>query len=121
MPVTPVDSPLVDEHGTVGGKRCILGGQSQRRVVGFALDRPRAHKRVILRGASIGQTPGGEQRGMISLLAKFFRGLHLFVGITPPPPGHNERTFVAVWFGMIALVIAFGVFLFFLIGKTYRF
>jgi hypothetical protein len=58
---------------------------------------------------------------MISLLAKFFRGLHLFVGITPPPPGHNERTFVVVWFGMIALVIAFGVFLFFLLGKTYRF
>ena len=55
------------------------------------------------------------------MLAKFFRGLHLFVGITPPPQGHNERTFVLVWLGMIAFVLAFGVLLFFIIAKTYTF
>jgi len=58
---------------------------------------------------------------MISLLAKFFRGLHMFVGITPPPEGHDERTFVLVWLGMIAFVFGFGVLLFFLIAKTYTF
>ena len=58
---------------------------------------------------------------MVSLLAKFFRGLHMVFGITPPPEGHNERTFVLVWFGMIAFVVGFGVLLFFLIAKMYTF
>ena len=58
---------------------------------------------------------------MVPLLAKFFRALHLFVGITPPPEGHNERTFVLIWLGMIALVVGFGVLLFLLIAKTYTF
>jgi phosphotransferase system glucose/maltose/N-acetylglucosamine-specific IIC component len=58
---------------------------------------------------------------MISLLAKFFRGLHMFVGITPPPPGHNERSFVLVWLGMILFVVVFCGFLFLLIAKLYHF
>jgi len=97
---------------------------------------PPPHKRAILAGeverdcqpvqgppwvADRSDSGRGTRHDMTSLLAKFFRGLHLFLGITPPPPGHNERTFVLVWFGMLALVIGFGVFLFFLIGKMYHF
>jgi hypothetical protein len=58
---------------------------------------------------------------MIGFLAKFFRGLSLFVGITAPPPGRNETAFVLIWLGMIAFVAAFSVLLFYLIVKMYAF
>ena len=58
---------------------------------------------------------------MIALLAKFFRGLHMVVGMTAPPPGKNERTFVFVWLGMILLVIIFCALLFLFIAKMYTF
>ena len=58
---------------------------------------------------------------MIRFLAKFFRGLHMFVGITPPPPGRNERTFVLVWLGMILFVMVFCALLFLFIAKMYTF
>ena len=58
---------------------------------------------------------------MIALLAKFFRGLHMVVGMTAPPPGKNERTFVSVWLGMILFVIIFCALLFLFIAKMYTF
>lgn len=58
---------------------------------------------------------------MISVLAKFFRGLHMFVGITPPPEGHNERTFVLVWLGGMASIIVICALLFVFIAEMYRF
>jgi hypothetical protein len=46
---------------------------------------------------------------MIHLLASFFRGVHFILGITAPPPGHNERTFVLIWLGVIgAVLLLFG-------------
>jgi len=42
---------------------------------------------------------------MISFLAKVFRQVHFLVGITAPPRGSNERTFVFIWLSVIALVI----------------
>ena len=45
---------------------------------------------------------------MIKLLAKFFRGLHLIFGVSAPPEGQNERTFVLIWLGILAFLIAFG-------------
>ena len=36
------------------------------------------------------------------------------MGITSPPPGHNERSFVLMWLGIIAFCIAFCAFLFYL-------
>ena len=45
---------------------------------------------------------------MIKLLAKFFRGVHLILGVSTPPEGQNERTFVLTWLGILALLVAFG-------------
>ena len=58
---------------------------------------------------------------MIHFLAQFFRGLHMFVGITEPPPDYDERKFVLIWLGAILAFAAAVVFLFFFIAKTYRF
>ena len=46
---------------------------------------------------------------MIKFLAKFFRGVHLIFGVSAPPEGQNERTFVLIWLGILAFLIAFGV------------
>ena len=45
---------------------------------------------------------------MIKLLAKFFRGVHLIFGVSAPE-GQNERTFVLIWLGILAFLVAFGV------------
>ena len=44
---------------------------------------------------------------MIKLLAKFFRGLHLIFGVSAPPEGQNERTFVLIWLGILAFLVGF--------------
>ena len=44
---------------------------------------------------------------LIKFLAKFFRGLHLILGVSVPPEGQNERTFVMIWLGILAFLIAF--------------
>ena len=46
---------------------------------------------------------------MISVLARFFRGVHLIFGVSAPPERQNERTFVLIWLGILAFLIAFGV------------
>lgn len=43
---------------------------------------------------------------MIHVLAKLFRQLHGIFGITAPPPSNDERPFVFMWLGIIALMIA---------------
>jgi hypothetical protein len=65
--------------------------------------------------------PAGKRLAMIALLARFFRGLHMIVGMTAPPPGKNERIFVLVWLGMILFVMVFCTLLFFFIAKMYTF
>ena len=42
---------------------------------------------------------------MIHFLASLFRGVHFILGITAPPPGQNERTFVLIWLGVIGAVL----------------
>jgi hypothetical protein len=44
---------------------------------------------------------------MIKRLAKFSRGLHLIFGVSAPPEGQNERTFVLVWLAILAFLAAF--------------
>lgn len=44
---------------------------------------------------------------MIKLLAEFFRAFHYIVGISLPPPGTSDRSFVLWWLGGIAIVFAF--------------
>jgi len=46
---------------------------------------------------------------MIKLLAKFFHGVHLIFGVSAPPEGQSERTFVLIWIGILAFLAAFGV------------
>jgi hypothetical protein len=56
---------------------------------------------------------------MIQFLAKILRGLHFIFGISAPPPGQNERTFVLAWLGIIACLIAFGMTLFYVVPYLY--
>jgi hypothetical protein len=56
---------------------------------------------------------------MIRFLARVFLGFHLVFGISAPPPGRNERTFVFAWLGIIACIIAFCMFLFYVIPSLY--
>jgi len=56
---------------------------------------------------------------MIQFLAKIFRGFSFIFGISAPPPGQNERTFVLVWLGILACLVAFGMILFYLIPFLY--
>jgi hypothetical protein len=48
---------------------------------------------------------------MIKFLAKFFRGVHLIFGVSAPPEGQNERTFVLIWLAILAFLAAVGVLL----------
>ena len=56
---------------------------------------------------------------MIKLLAKFFRGAHLIFGVSAPPEGQNERTFVLTWLGILALLVAFGAALIYFLPHIY--
>ena len=56
---------------------------------------------------------------MIHFLAKIFRGFHFMFGISAPPPGQNERTFVFAWLSILACFIAFGLTLLYLIPFLY--
>jgi hypothetical protein len=56
---------------------------------------------------------------MIKFLANIFRGFSLVFGITAPPPGQDERPFVFLWIGIIAIVIAFSILLFLLISHLH--
>jgi len=56
---------------------------------------------------------------MIHFLAKIFRGFHFIFGVSAPPPGQNERTFVFAWLGILACLTAFGLTLLYLIPFLY--
>lgn len=58
-------------------------------------------------------------KSMIKLLAKFFRGVHLIFGVSAPPEGQNERTFVLTWLGILAFLVAFGAALTYLSASLY--
>lgn len=53
-------------------------------------------------------------------LAKFFNGLHWAVGITALPStatAREERSFVLMWLGIIAFIIAFLAIFFYVLGR----
>ena len=52
---------------------------------------------------------------MIKFFAQLFRGLHYIVGISAPPPGTSDRTFVFAGLGGITFLVAFFVILMFYI------
>lgn len=56
---------------------------------------------------------------MIKLLAKFFRGVHFIIGVSAPPPGQNERSFVLMWLGILAFLATFGALLTYLVPYLY--
>jgi len=56
---------------------------------------------------------------VIKFLAKFFRGVHLIFGVSAPPEGQNERSFVLIWLGILAFLVALGVFLTYLVPHLY--
>jgi hypothetical protein len=56
---------------------------------------------------------------MMKFLAELFRGASLIFGITAPPPGEGERSFVYLWLGIIAVVIVFTVLLFYFLSKVH--
>jgi len=56
---------------------------------------------------------------MMKFLANLFRGFSLVFGITAPPPGENERPFVLLRLGIIAVVIAFSVLLFYTLSHMH--
>ena len=53
------------------------------------------------------------------MLARFFRGLHLIFGVSAPPEGQDELTFVLIWLGALAFVVAFGILLIYLVPHFY--
>lgn len=44
---------------------------------------------------------------MIKVLANAFRALHNIIGVSAPPPGASDRTFVLVWLAWIVFIAAF--------------
>ena len=56
---------------------------------------------------------------MIKFLAQIFRGFHYIVGISAPPPGTSDSTFVFAWLGGIAFIVAFAMILFYVIPFLY--
>src|SRR5271154_1155043 len=63
--------------------------------------------------------PASLRGAMIALLARFFRGLHLIIGISAPPPGQNDRAYVLTWLGITLFVIGFAFFLLYAIPHLY--
>ena len=55
---------------------------------------------------------------MIRFLANIFRGLSYVIGITAPPPGENERSFVFWWLGGIVFTLAAVVVIFYVLSRV---
>ena len=48
-----------------------------------------------------------ESGTMIKALANIFRGVSLVFGISAPPPDQDQRQFVMIWLGIIAVTVLF--------------
>ena len=60
----------------------------------------------------------GSSGKVIKFLASVFRGVSFIVGMTAPSPGEEERRFVFLWLGVIAVVILSCMLLFYLISHV---
>lgn len=56
---------------------------------------------------------------MIKFLANLFRGLSYVLGVTAPPPEQDQRSFVFMWLGIVALVVAFCIVLFYALSRMH--
>ena len=56
---------------------------------------------------------------MIGFLANLFRGASYIFGITAPPPGEDERSFVFMWLGIIAIAALVSALLLYLILRMH--
>lgn len=56
---------------------------------------------------------------MVNFLANLFRMMHRMIGITAPEPGHKERSFVFMWLALVAFVLLFCWFLFYLMMNVF--
>lgn len=56
---------------------------------------------------------------MIHLLANLFRGLSFIFGISAPPPEQDQRSFVFMWLGILALLAVFCAGLFYAISHVH--
>ena len=56
---------------------------------------------------------------MINLLANLFRGLSFIFGISAPPPEQDQRSFVFMWLGILAVLALFCVALFYAISHIH--
>lgn len=56
---------------------------------------------------------------MIKTLASIFRGFSLVFGISAPPPGQDERQFVMMWLGIVAVTVLFFIGLLFAISHLH--
>ncbi len=48
-----------------------------------------------------------ENGNIVTMLANIFRGLSLVFGISAPPPDQDQRQFVMLWVGIVAVTILF--------------
>jgi hypothetical protein len=48
-----------------------------------------------------------ENSNLINKLANLFRGFSLVFGISAPPPEQDQRQFVMLWLGIIAVTVLF--------------
>ncbi len=56
---------------------------------------------------------------MMHFLANLFRMIHRMIGITAPQPRVNERPFVFMWLALIAFILLFCWFLFYLMMNVF--
>jgi hypothetical protein len=56
---------------------------------------------------------------MINFLAGLFRGLSFIFGISAPPPEEDQRRFVLMWLGIVAVLLGFAALLFYAISHLH--
>ena len=56
---------------------------------------------------------------MINVLANLFRGLSFIFGISAPPPEQDQRSFVYMWLGILAILTLFALGLFYAISHVH--
>lgn len=56
---------------------------------------------------------------MIRFVASILRGVHLFVGISAPPPGSGDKALVRMWLVIAGVVIAWSALLVYLMLRVF--
>jgi hypothetical protein len=56
---------------------------------------------------------------MIHFVAKVLRVVHMFVGVSAPPPGKGDKKLVFMWVGILAVVIAWSALLLYFMLRVF--